>query len=126
MLVKGFEQQVRNTPDKLAIKAGEKSVSYDELNRSANRIAGVLNRAWSKDSSRSHTVGLLLDHGIDMIAALIQKLMDDPCGSLLIRPSDIFLSKDHRAKRNLRDQKATITHFVIFHRSSIQTVLGNK
>ena len=70
MLVKGFEQQVRNTPHKLAIKAGEKSVSYDELNRSANRIAGVLSRAWPKDSSRSHTVGLLLDHGIDMIAAL--------------------------------------------------------
>lgn len=37
-----FEQQVNNTPDKLAYVFGENTYTYDELNKEANRLANFL------------------------------------------------------------------------------------
>ena len=37
-----FEEQVRKNPDRTAVIAGKESLTYEELNQRANRIAHVL------------------------------------------------------------------------------------
>jgi amino acid adenylation domain-containing protein len=62
-----FEDVVRRYPDRLAVKMGDRALAYNELNSIANRIAYAIN---SRRGSRSEPVVLLLDHGIDVIAAI--------------------------------------------------------
>jgi len=62
-----FEEIVRTYPDRLAIKMGERSLSYGELNRYANRIARAI---LEKRGPGSEPIALLFDHGIEVIAAI--------------------------------------------------------
>jgi amino acid adenylation domain-containing protein len=63
-----FEKIVELYPDRLAVKAGDRSVTYGELNKTANRIARALleNRRQSREP-----IALLFDHGSDVIAAIL-------------------------------------------------------
>ena len=63
-----FEKIVRRYPDRLAVKMGDRSLSYDALNRYANRIARAI---LAKRSSGSEPIALLLEQGVDVIAALL-------------------------------------------------------
>jgi amino acid adenylation domain-containing protein len=69
MLAKKFEDQVKKTPDKIAVKTETEKYTYQELNRYANRIARHISGA-----AVGGTVGLLFQHGVHMIAAILGAL----------------------------------------------------
>lgn len=63
-----FEAQARQRGAALAVVTDDDSLSYDSLNRSANRIAHSL-RAWGiRPDDR---VGMLLDKGLQMVPAVL-------------------------------------------------------
>ncbi len=62
-----FEKIVRNYPDRLAVKMGDRSLTYDELNQLANRIAHAI---LARRGPGSEPIALLFEHGIDVIAAI--------------------------------------------------------
>src|SRR5262245_534468 len=56
-----FEQVVRQHPDRLATQTKGQKLTYDALNRTANRVAhAILKRC----SAEQKTVALLLEYGI--------------------------------------------------------------
>ena len=66
-----FEKMAEMYPDRLAVKSGVRSYTYDELNRAANRIAHAIVLRRSADSEM---VALQFEHGIDAIAAIFGAL----------------------------------------------------
>jgi amino acid adenylation domain-containing protein len=63
-----FEKIVTLYPDRLAVKMGGNALTYDELNRYANRIARAI---VERRGPGSEPIALLLEHGIDVIAAVL-------------------------------------------------------
>ena len=66
-----FEKVVQLYPERLAITMGDRSLTYDELNRYANRVARAI---LDKRGARSEPIALLFDHGIDAIVAIFGTL----------------------------------------------------
>jgi amino acid adenylation domain-containing protein len=62
-----FEKIVRMYPDRLAVKDKDRSLTYDELNKAADRIARAI---LEKRGPGSEPVALLFEHGIDVVAAI--------------------------------------------------------
>ena len=66
-----FEKIVRLFPNRLAVKIGDRALTYEELDRAANRIAhGIL----EKHGEGSEPIALLFEHGVDVIAAILGTL----------------------------------------------------
>ncbi|MFA0813512.1 amino acid adenylation domain-containing protein [Microbulbifer epialgicus] len=63
-----FEQQVKLTPDAIAIVCGNKSLSYSELNQQANQLSAYL---LSKSIKPDELVGICLKRSIDMVVAML-------------------------------------------------------
>ncbi|WP_233971185.1 AMP-binding protein, partial [Pectobacterium versatile] len=63
-----FEQQVALTPDATAIVFEEQHITYDELNRRANRLAHHLLSLGVKPDDR---VALCLERSPDMVVGLL-------------------------------------------------------
>lgn len=63
-----FEAQCDRTPDQVALRSGQASLSYAELEARANRVAHALR---GHGVRRGALVGLALDRGPDMLAALL-------------------------------------------------------
>ncbi len=61
-----FEAQVERTPETIALIFGNEQLSYRDLNRRANRLAGYLK---SKGIGPNAPVGVLLDRSVNMIVA---------------------------------------------------------
>ena len=62
-----FEKIVRQYPDRLAIKSGDRLVTYDELNRVANRIArGIV----SARGPGSEPIALFFENTFDVVGAI--------------------------------------------------------
>ena len=66
-IYQAFAQQVRATPDAIATKDERRSMTYAELDAFAGSIASQL-----PDNSRF--VGIVMDHGIEMIASMLAVL----------------------------------------------------
>jgi amino acid adenylation domain-containing protein len=66
-----FEQQVRGSGDRLAIKSPERSFTYVELNRTANRLA---RKNLSRRGERAEAIALMFDHGASILAAILAVL----------------------------------------------------
>ena len=62
-----FEEQTERTPDKIALVAVNKNLTYKELNEEANRIA---NNLISKDIGKGDIVGLMLPRKSYLLSAL--------------------------------------------------------
>jgi amino acid adenylation domain-containing protein len=63
-----FEQQLGRYPDRLAIKTGNQSLTYEELNRAANRVArGIL----AQQGPGEEPVALLFDHGAAVLVTIL-------------------------------------------------------
>jgi amino acid adenylation domain-containing protein len=63
-----FEQQVSKYPNTIAIKTKIKTLTYDQLNKAANRLARTI---ISKRGEAQELVGLLLEQGTDFVTAVI-------------------------------------------------------
>src|SRR5437763_15840869 len=66
-----FEAQVKRTPEATAVVFGIERVSYDELNRRANRLAHDLRKNGVK---REERVGIRRERGVEMVAGLLAVL----------------------------------------------------
>lgn len=65
---KQFERQVARTPTRCAVVFGDASLTYDELNRRANRVARQL---LSLGAGKGACVGVLLERGLDLLVVLL-------------------------------------------------------
>ena len=63
-----FEKIVRMYPDRLAVKMGELTLTYDELNKWANQIARAI---LARRGQGSEPIALLFEHGMEVFAAMI-------------------------------------------------------
>jgi len=66
-----FEKIVRMYPSRLALQMGDRRLTYDELNRYANRISHAI---LERRGPGSEPIALLFEHGIDAIAAIFAVL----------------------------------------------------
>jgi len=66
-----FEAQCGRAPDRLAVRCGDDTVTYAELDARANRIAHLLRR---NGAHAGALVGIALDRSIDMLAAVLGTL----------------------------------------------------
>ncbi|TCP59321.1 amino acid adenylation domain-containing protein [Tumebacillus sp. BK434] len=66
-----LERQVERTPEAVAVQYGDERLTYDELNRRANRAAHLLR---AKGVGPDVPVGLCLDRSAEMIVALLAVL----------------------------------------------------
>ncbi|MGN8102895.1 amino acid adenylation domain-containing protein [Pseudomonas sp. 22072] len=62
-----FEAQVMRTPQAVAVKAGEHTLSYQQLNERANRLAHHLRDSGVRPDAR---VGICVERGLDMVVGL--------------------------------------------------------
>ena len=62
-----FENIVRRYPDRLAVKMGDVALTYNELNKAANRIGHAI---IDKRGLGSEPIALMFEHGIDAVAAI--------------------------------------------------------
>lgn len=63
-----IEAQAQRTPEDTAVKAGAMELCYGELNSQANRLARVLR---ARGVGRGQRVGLCMERGAEMLAALL-------------------------------------------------------
>jgi amino acid adenylation domain-containing protein len=63
-----FEAQAERTPKRTALKAGAAMMSYAQLESRANRLAQALR---SRGVGRGQRVGLCVERGVDMLAAVL-------------------------------------------------------
>ncbi len=66
-----FEKTVRKYPDRLAIKSGDQSLTYDELNQAANRIAHAI---LEKRGGSNQPVAILMEHGASVLVSVLGAL----------------------------------------------------
>ncbi len=62
-----FEAQVERTPDAVAVVAGDRQLTYAELNARANQLAHFLRRFGTGPDS---LVGLCVDRSIEMVVGI--------------------------------------------------------
>ncbi|MFI6809948.1 amino acid adenylation domain-containing protein [Streptomyces luteogriseus] len=76
LFVERFEEQVRSTPDAVAVSHGSRSWTYDRLNTSANRIARALLADGLRDED---VVAVVMERGPEWAAATIGVLKAGGC-----------------------------------------------
>jgi amino acid adenylation domain-containing protein len=96
MIIQKFEEQVKQTPDKIAVKTETHAITYRALSQYANRIAALIHKHWQAHNKENPlendaSVGLLIEHGLDMIAAIL--------GTLKAGMAYIPVSLDYPLKR---------------------------
>lgn len=78
MIIEKFQEQVQAVPEKIAVKAGNREITYSELDHYANRVANVIlakDRDRDAAGSAAHRqVSLLFEHGTDMIISVLGAL----------------------------------------------------
>ncbi|UCH92161.1 MAG: amino acid adenylation domain-containing protein [Candidatus Aminicenantes bacterium] len=78
MIIEKFEEQVEKFFEKAAVKAGNKSLTYGELNCFANRVANEIIPGDEKAGKAAERGAILLfEHGTDMIVGVIGTLKAD-------------------------------------------------
>ena len=63
-----FEEQVKKTPDHIALVSGEESMTYKELNAKSNQMARLLRE---KDVKPNHLVGIMVERSPLMIIGIL-------------------------------------------------------
>jgi amino acid adenylation domain-containing protein len=63
-----FEQMVALYPDRLAVKSGERALTYEHLNQAANRLARAI---LGLRGPGREPIALLFDHGLDVVVAIL-------------------------------------------------------
>ena len=78
-----FEAQVKRCPEAIAISYGEKMITFDQLNRNANRLARALLQAGSLSD---RPIGLFVDRGLEMFVGILA-ILKAGCAYLPLDPS---------------------------------------
>src|SRR5438093_3003023 len=63
-----FDKIVHLHPGRLAVKAGDRSVSYEALNHAANRVASAI---LGQRGDKAEPIGLVLEQGVDIVTAIL-------------------------------------------------------
>ena len=95
-----FEQQVRSYPDRLAIRDKTHELTYDQLNRSANRVAHAI---LSQSGRRDRPIATLFEQGAPAVLAIL--------GVLKAGKSYVPLDSNHpraRLRYTLKDSQAAL------------------
>ncbi|MCS6883879.1 MAG: amino acid adenylation domain-containing protein [Acidobacteriota bacterium] len=71
-----FEQQAEKTPDQVAVRYDDTSITYAELDRLASKLAARLYRLGAR---RGHPIAICLDRSIEMVAAILAVLKVGAC-----------------------------------------------
>ncbi|HAG42422.1 MAG TPA: hypothetical protein DCL31_02305 [Clostridium sp.] len=95
-----FEEQVKNTPNNIAVICEENKLTYRELNDKANKLARALRECGVKANS---VVGIMLERSLDMIVGIIGILKAG--GAYL--PIELEYPKD-RIEYMIQDSKVDI------------------
>jgi amino acid adenylation domain-containing protein len=76
MIIKKFQEQAAAAPDSIAIKTGNRTVTYSELSAYGSQLANAIitNDGNHGSDSDSQRVSLLFEHGVDMIIGVIGTL----------------------------------------------------
>src|ERR1043166_3791698 len=95
-----FEKIVRRYPERIAVKTHTRTLTYDGLNKAANRIARAI---LTHVGEHEEPVALLLEHGASIIAAILG----------VLKAGKIYVSLDPalphtRAARMLEDSQAKL------------------
>ena len=73
-----FEEQVKKTPDNIALIFQDQTLTYSELNKKANQLAHYIRLTYkdinSNDLKGDTLIALLLDRSIEMIVAILAVL----------------------------------------------------
>ena len=101
-----FEKIVRLYPDRLAVKNGNRTFTYEQLNQAANRIArAILEQPGTNDDP----IALLFDHGVFIIAAILGILKTGriyvPLDPVLPAARTAHMLQDSQAKLLLTESK---------------------
>ncbi|WP_434676429.1 amino acid adenylation domain-containing protein [Pseudomonas sp. D3-10] len=71
LYIERFQQQVRQTPERVAVVHGEQSLTFDQLNRAANRLARHL-RAQGVGSD--DLIAVFDERGLDLVVMIVATL----------------------------------------------------
>jgi len=97
-ILERFERIVRMYPDRIAVKAKNQTLTYQELNRSANRIANAI---LAERGNSAEPLGLLFKGRVAMIAAILGTLKAGkfyvPLDSSYPKKKNAFVMKDSGA-----------------------------
>jgi fengycin family lipopeptide synthetase D len=63
-----FEEQVQKTPDNIAVVYEDKSITYDELNKRANRLSNALRQRGVMPGA---IVGIMMERSMEIVIAII-------------------------------------------------------
>ncbi|QDX94098.1 amino acid adenylation domain-containing protein [Brevibacillus laterosporus] len=63
-----YEAQVEKAPDQIALRYGDQTITYQELNKRANQVARLLKK---RGVERESLVGLYMERSIEMIVGLL-------------------------------------------------------
>jgi amino acid adenylation domain-containing protein len=93
-----FEKQVRRNPHKTAVKTARHELTYEELNRAANRLARAIH---ARRGPAEEPVAFLLGHGAPQITAILGILKAGksyvPLDASFPRPRLAYLLEDAQA-----------------------------
>ena len=94
-----FENQVKETPNKVAVVFEDSELTYDELNKKANQLANIL---IANKVKQGDVVGIFLDKSLEMIVSILAILK---CGAIYL-PIDIHYP-DSRTNYIIKNSGAT-------------------
>ena len=71
-----FEEQVKRTPDKIAIVFENKTLTYSELNEKSNQLANYLR---NKNVVSNNIIGIMLPRSLELLIAILGVLKSGAC-----------------------------------------------
>jgi len=119
MIIEKFEKQVQAFPAKIAVKAGNRTITYSELNSYANQVAtAILAGDQDRDTTAHNSyqkVSLLFEHGADMIIGVI--------GALKAGKTYVPLDIAYPLKRLLYMLDNSESYLILTNRGNISTAI---
>lgn len=95
-----FEEQVKNTPDNIAVVYEDKKLTYKELNEKANSLANYLTKTGVKEKD---IIGIRINKSLEMIIGIIAIIKSGCC----YLPINMQYPRD-RVEYMLEDSKAKL------------------
>ena len=108
-----FEEQVRLEPEKVAVETETQSISYQQLNESANSLARYLNK---RGVPRSTLVGVLLERSPELIIAVLAVLKSG-------RPFLLLDPSQPKLRLNAIAHNANLTSLITDHEKNAEVGL---